>query len=130
MNERSFEAGANMQRQTKENDAYDNYRTLGGIINEKDYTSALGRAEKTATLNTTLVQQAKNIATYAGIVLKNSGDPRVNLYAALRADNKPKDVEHHHSQMSDQRLFAEALRMLGDTDALNKTIAAYPNISF
>jgi len=119
MKERSFET-------------YNKYQELGGIINEKDYVSALERAEKTATFNRTLIQQAENIAEYAGIVLENSGgiDPKVKLYAVLRADNKPKDVEYHHSQMSDQRLFAEALRILGDVDSLNKVITAYPNISF
>ena len=30
--------------------------------------------------------------------------------------------------MSDQKLFAEALRMLGDADSLKKLIEAHPNI--
>jgi len=132
MKEQSFEEGAGIQHQTKENDAYGNYRELGGIINEKDCVSALDRVGETTTFNKSLIRQAENIAKYAGIVLENSDgvDPRVKLYAVLRTDNKPEDVEYHHSQISDQRLFAEALRMLGDVDSLNKVIAAYPNISF
>ncbi|MEK6817382.1 MAG: hypothetical protein AABX80_01145 [Nanoarchaeota archaeon] len=48
----------------------------------------------------------------------------------MRADIRPEKVRHHHSQMCDQRLFAEALRMLGNVDALNKLIRAHPHISF
>ena len=130
MKEQSFEAGADMQRQTKENNAYGSYRTLGGIINEKDCVIALDKSEKTAAFNKTLIQEAENIAERAGIVLENSdgADPRVKLYAVLRADNKPEDVKYHHSQMSDQRLFAETLRMLGDTDALDKLVNAYHKV--
>jgi len=132
MKEQPFEVGADMQRQTKENDAYGSYRTLGGIINEKDCISALDRAKKITAFNESLIRQAENIAKHAGIVLENSDgvDPRVKLYAVLRTDNRPEDVKYPHSQMSDQRLFAEALRILGDVDSLNKVIAAYPNISF
>jgi len=121
-----------MQSQSEEGVMYDGYQKLGGIINEKDCISALERAEKTAVFNESLIRQAENIAKYAGITLDNSDgiDPKVKLYAVLRADNKPEDVKDHRSQMSDQRLFAEALRMLEDVGSLNKMIAAYPNISF
>jgi len=121
-----------MQSQTEEGEIYSTYRELGGIINEKDYRNAIERAGKATTFNKTLIQQAKNIAEYAGIILENSDDvdPKVKLYAVLRADFKPEDVKDHHSQMSDQRLFAEAARMLEDVDSLNKMIIAYPNISF
>ena len=121
-----------MQSQAEEGGTYNKYQELGGIINEKDCIGALTRAKKTIAFNKILIQQAENIAEYAGIVLKNSDgvDPRVKLYAVLRADNRPEDVKYHHSQMSDQRLFAEAVRMLGDVDSLNKMVAAYPNISF
>jgi len=121
-----------MHHRTEEGGTYDTYRKLGGIINEKDCLSTLKRAEKIAVFSEPLIRQAENIAAYAGIVLDNSSgvDPKVKLYAVLRADNKPGGVEHHHSQMSDQRLFAEAIRMLGDVDSLNKMVTAYPNISF
>mgnify|MGYP001619687304 CR=1 FL=1 len=122
----------NVYHQTEKDRTYGKYRELGGIINEKDYTNALTRAKESRALNKPLLRQAENIAKCAGIVLDNSGgvDPKVKLYAVLRADNKPEDVKYHHSQMSDQRLFAEALRMLEDVDSLNKMITAYPNISF
>ena len=132
MENKFFEMRTGVQHQIGEGGAYNKYQELGGIINEKDYVRVLEKVKKTATFNRTLIQQAENITEYAGIVLENSGgvDPRVKLYVVLRADNKPKDVKYHHSQMPDQRLFAEALRMLRDVDSLNKVIAAYPNISF
>lgn len=112
---------------------YQQYRELGGIINENDYRSALLRAVNTTTLDKTRIGQAENIARFAGIKLHNTEevlDQRTILYGILRADIRPEKVRHHHSQMSDQRLFAEALRMLEDVDALNKLIRAHPNISF
>lgn len=112
---------------------YQRYRELGGIINESDYDSALLRARRTTTLDKTLIAQAENIARFSGIELKNEEgvlDRRTILYGILRADIRPEKVRHHHSQMSDQCLFAEALRMLEDVDALNKLIHAHPHISF
>lgn len=124
----------NMHEAIEENNPYRQYQETGGIINKKDYESALTRAQDAATTTEdVLVKQAQNIAEFAGIELhneKDAPDPRVVLYGVLRTDAKPEDTAHHHSQMSDQRLFAEALRMLGDTASLQKLIAAYPNISF
>lgn len=123
-----------MQDTTKENNFYKRYQELGGIINEKDYKSALVKAKNTAMLNTILIKQLEHIAEFAGIRLhsaKDVIDERIILYVILRTDTKSKEeAEYHHSQMSDQRLFAEALRMLGDVDSLNKLINAHPNIAF
>ena len=122
-----------MQDAEKENNCYERYQELGGIINEKDYESALARAKNTTTLDITLIKQLEFIAHIAGIELHNTKDTidqRTILYGILRTDTKPEGVKYHHSQMSDQRLFAEVLRMLGDVDSLNKLINAYPNISF
>ena len=132
MKDQSFETRADVLHQTEESGVYSKYQELGGIINEKDYRSALARAEKAVALNAPAIRQAEDIAEYAGIVLDNSNgvDPKVKLYAVLRADYKPEDEENHHSQMSDQRLFAEVVRMLGDIDSLNKMTTAHPNISF
>jgi|GEM_PF-1731581 len=109
---------------------YQRYVKLGGIINEKDYQSALARSKHTTTVNQTSIMQADNIAKRSGISLHNSKDsldPRTILYGILRSDTVP-EPKYHHSQMNDQRLFAEALRMLGDTDSLEKLIEAHPNI--
>ena len=112
---------------------YQQYRKLGGIINENDYDSALLRAKSATTLDIALIRQSEIIARVAGIELYNTEDdldPITALYGILRADIRPEKVRHHHSQMCDQRLFAEALRMLGNVDALNKLIRAHPHISF
>lgn len=121
-----------MHEAPKENSRYNQYREFGGIINEKDYESALARAQDIGTVPEKIpIRQAEHIAEFAGIELRNikdAIDSRAVLYAILRTDTKTKEVEYHHSQMSDQRIFAEALRMLGDTDALAKLINAYHKV--
>ena len=116
-----------------ENEGYKRYAELGGIINEKDYGNVVLRVANTITLEHHLIGQAELIAKFAGIELcntKDALDQRVVLYGILRNDSKPEGVAHHHSQMGDQRLFAEACRILGDVESLQKMIAAFPNISF
>lgn len=128
MKEERFKTENDVRDTKKEKDPYTRYQELGGIINQNDYKNALAEAKESNPLKKAYVEAAEGIARKAGIVLDHEIDgidPRVKLYAIMRADNKPEDVEYHHSQMSDQRLFAEALRMLGDADALNKLIGAY-----
>ena len=111
--------------------SYQQYLAMGGIINEKDYQSALDRAKSAVALdNKSLILQVESIARKAGIALHNSEstpDPRVVLYGILRMDANP-GMQYHHNQMGDQKLFAEALRMSGDKESLKKLIEAYPNI--
>lgn len=112
--------------------SYRRYRELGGIIDEASYRKALARVEHTTHLTDTLVVQARLIAQVAGITLNNSGgylNAATILYGVLRTDSNP-GTQHHHSQMCDQRLFAEALRMLDYPDLLAKVIEAHPNICF
>jgi len=119
----------NVEKDSKH--SYPRYKALGGIINEKDYKSALDRAQSMAALeNKSLVLQAKMIAEESGIALHSleiASDPRVILYGILRTEVNPGE-KYHHSQMGDQQLFAEALRMLEDEDSLKKLIEAHPNI--
>ncbi len=160
MDEKNFEDTITGKEEAKREGAkdasehnYEQYKRLGGIINEKDYQSALDRAKNITTLerpdflrnghsvsrakdimilDKELISQAETMARVAGITLRNSEDaldPRTILYGILRRDTNP-GVEYHHSQMSDQRLFAEVLRMLGDADSLQKLIETHPNISF
>lgn len=139
MNGKNFESTSTIEEKVKRESTediseynYEQYQDMGGIINEKDYQNALNRARDTVTLNKVLILQAEGMAELAGITLLNSEgvlDPRIILYGILRTDVKPGN-EYHHSQMSDQRLFAEALRMLEDVDSLQKLIEAYPNILF
>ena len=111
----------------KERDAFERYKQSGGIINFKDYDSAMRRKIETITASDTYMAQVETMADLAGIELKNTKDaidPRVKLYGILRSDKKPKDVKEHHSDMSIQSLFAEVLRMEGDTESLKKLIKA------
>lgn len=108
------------------------YQEMGGIINEKDYQKAFDTFKEVKSHDQNLTVQTETIARAAGITLHNtrdSLDSRTALYGVLRQDVNP-DPEYHHSQMSDQRLFAEALRMLGDEESLQKLIKSHPHISF
>ena len=121
--------------------SYRRYLELGGIINETDYRSAIGRMpgirrvimfENGGSIQSR-VGQVRGIAKYSGIELRGSEyipDPRIVLYVILRWDTRPKGVKYHHDQMSDQRIFGEVLRMLGDTDSFDKLVKAHPHISF
>ncbi len=143
MSKKSFENrvvdAQGIEKGTDPENSYQHYLELGGIINEKDYRGALDRINITRTPDRenqqvrNSIQQALEMAGHAGIKLNDSEDildPKIVLYVTLRSDTKPEGVKYHHSQMSDQRIFGEALRMLGDADSLDKLIKAYPNISF
>lgn len=139
-----------------EGDMHDSrYMVLGGIINEKDYVNALRRAEtgtgpdqskvdklgpdhnKQTRINQVIgivdtINRILKEKNEEGIVLRNIDgklDPKVKLYLVLRGDQNT-ETGFHHSAMSDQRLFAEVLRMLEDEDSLKKLIKTHPNISF
>lgn len=111
------------------NISYEHYVELGGIINEEDYRSALTRATNTFVLEKPTISQAEGMARFSGVSLDNSKklDEVTVLYGVLRSDLKP-GAEYHHGQMSDQKLFAETLRMLDRPEDLNKVIKTYPNI--
>lgn len=116
---------------------YEDYKKLGGIINQGDYERILGEAknrkildEKNPEIRST-IKQGEVIAEFAKIILNNPEDnldSKIVLYVLLRTDFQPEGKQNHHGQMSDQKLFGEAVRMTGDAAALNKLIAAYPNI--
>jgi hypothetical protein len=110
-------------------ESYEWYRALGGIINEPDYISIIFRAKTISEQDHIRIAQLKTIAEFSGI--SESALPAAYpLFEIMRTDRKPHDVKYHHCQMCDQRLFAEALRMLGDEVSLAKLIATYPHIEF
>ncbi|MDP3792454.1 MAG: hypothetical protein Q8Q89_01865 [bacterium] len=132
MNKEHLEKSSDVQNTPEENN-YQRYLDLGGIINEKDYNSVLERVEDITTVDKTLIGQVEVMSNFAGIELhnpENSTDPKIILYGILRNDVRPKGVKHHHQQISDQQIFVEALRMLGDAESTDKMIKAHPNISF
>ena len=116
------------------------YLELGGIINEKNYQRArdeIDKMKETCTLDRKNPQirnwigQALGIARHAGIELKGSEDApdkRIVLYVILHNNAQLKDV-YHPGKMSDQQIFGEVLRILGDADSLAKLIKACPGVS-
>lgn len=115
-----------------ENSTYAVYCRLGGIINEKDYTIIFERAILTQPNESTSAKnQAMMIIKRADLNLDTEYTEKlVTLYSVLRNDTCPDEAKHHHCQMSDQRLLAEALRMMEDANSLQKLVVAFPNIDF
>ncbi|MBI2062478.1 MAG: hypothetical protein HYT64_02205 [Candidatus Yanofskybacteria bacterium] len=132
MNRDLLENGYSIKN-TQESDNYQRYIELGGIINKKDYNKAVEKAANMTTADKIAAAQVKVMSDFAGIELHDiddTTDPRIILYGILRNDVRPEGVEYHHSQMSDQRIFVEALKMLGDVESLKKMIKMHPHISF
>ena len=97
---------------------YKEYKALGGILDEMEYRNVLGRIDSSRNVppNSPTSLQAKVMANVAGITLSPE---TVVLYGILRNDVKPSpDTKNHYSTLTDQKLFAEALRMVGDKDSL------------
>lgn len=121
MNKEHLEKGVDVQNTPEENN-YQRYLNMGGIINEKDYGSAMAKAKETIEINETQRIQAENIAEHAGIELthpEGTLDKKLILYGVLQSI-KPKEIGR-----SDFRFFKETLRMLEDTNALNKLKTTY-----
>lgn len=106
-----------------------------GIINEFDFHRLLkavngatlfslkaGKDEREQLHIDQRVTQVTRIAEDAGIELDNSNgmDPRTLLFVIMRGEQKPADLDYHHSTMSGSRMFEEVLKMLGDTESLKK----------
>jgi len=95
------------------------------------YADLMARARELKSVKPSTLINAKALAKVAGIEFENSQngpDPRVALYAVLRADSFTSADEAHSGGLTDQKLFAETLQMLGETAALEKFKAAYPLI--
>ena len=124
--------GVNLE--VKQSD-YEKYRSLGGFLIETDFANALARAKANRTLDSHSLLQAQGMARAAGIVLEgkeNGLDLRAALYEALndilRGDGR--DINrYHYRKLEDKSLFAEALRMLGDTESLAKFLKTHSAIS-
>lgn len=116
-----------MRENQEEKTEYQKYQEAGGIFNEVDYNEALERSflilPPERNLNKQAELQAEQMAKFAG--LNGPIDRSIRLYGILRTDTNPDKKEYHHSQMSDQSLFAEALRMNNSVLSLKKFIEAY-----
>lgn len=94
---------------------YGDYLEKGGIINEVDYKEAFQRASNpiNSRPRKPFVAQAERVAGVLGMKLLENGEPGViaRIYAVLRSDVNP-GLKHHHSQMHDEKLFEEVLKMV------------------
>ena len=130
------EAIERIQSTEAHGNSYEKYRSLGGFLIETDFANALARAKANRTLDSHSLLQAQGMARAAGIVLEgkeNGLDPRVALYDALndilRVDPAGNINRYHYRKLEDKPLFAEALRMLGDTESLAKFLKTHSAIS-
>ncbi len=115
--------------------SYGRYLALGGRIDEENY----GRVMKRVIAESGLVQhfariQTSTTAAISGISLcavrdETGVDPRF-IYGILRHDVASDNIKHHHSQMSDQELLVESLRMLERKEESLAVIAKHPHITF
>ncbi|KKU53091.1 MAG: hypothetical protein UX74_C0005G0025 [Parcubacteria group bacterium GW2011_GWA2_47_10b] len=113
------------QPENAERNGYELYRGAGGIIDdENDYNSALEHAKNMKMINKHMIEQAGLISQISDIVLSPLQEA---LYSVLREDTNLAK-KYHYNQKGDQFLFAEVLRMLGDTESLKKVMDAHPNI--
>lgn len=105
---------------------YARYIELGGEIDGDSFREVWNRAAMITTLARTTILQAEHMAQVAGFSLNNGQhlDEVTVFYGALRSGYNP-EPEFHYSQMCDQKLLAEALKMLDRPDLLMRVIAAY-----
>ena|SRR3989344_1185038 len=115
---------------------YEKYRNAGGFLSEADFANALAEVKARRTVEPHSLSQAEGMAKAAGIVLESREegiDPRVALYDVLhdmlRVDPAGDINRYHYRKLEDRSLFAEALRMLGDTQSLAKFLKTHSAIS-
>lgn len=109
---------------------YQHYLELGGVVSEEDYQNIIDDMRTFDRNNSELrsrMAQVERMANYAKIKLSNPEDildPRIVLYAVLRGNARLSKSEYHRIQ-TDLQVFREALRILGDADALGKLKESY-----
>ncbi len=116
---------------------YTDYVSMGGRLDEENYARVMKKAEEESGAGITSSYARAQVATIAdisGISLEHIRDEvgldPVVIYEILRNDKIPKEVANHHSQMIDQQLLVESLRMLGAQSATLAIIAKHPHITF
>ena len=102
------------------------YESLGGILTEAEYTEVMEELSKLVKIDSHSLSQAKDYARLAGIEIKQENDIRAALFDVLRLHLKPGLI--HPTLISDQPIFAEVLRMLGDIPSLDIFLQAHPGI--
>ncbi len=105
---------------------YKEYRKLGGALSQEEYENVLKRSAdgKYAPSSSLWQGHANFMAEATGITLTPEA---VVIYGILRSEN-PDPIKEHFSEMSDQKLLAEALRIVGDKISLDIFIEKLPHI--
>ena len=135
---------------------YQHYRELGGKLAQINFSRVLKEAKdrkmKAEAQEVSVpLSRIKTLATaefikQVGFIVENTGielsephalDIRVLIFIILRTDPVPPDPEtdpakkgafnEHYTRMSDQQLFAEALRIAEDVESLKKLMKKYTN---
>ena len=105
---------------------YAGYKTLGGVLSQEEYQNVRSHAaDKEYIPSGSLWRGHANfMASTAGITLSPE---TVTIYEILRSE-KPDPAKEHYSELGDQKLLAEALRIVGDKNSLDMFIEKLPHI--
>jgi hypothetical protein len=103
---------------------YDKYAASGGILSQEEYRRVMKRAEAETTPNSMWSAHANSMARAAGITLSPE---TAAIYGILR-DEKPDPEKKRYSELSDQKLLAEALLIIGDESSRSVFIEKHPHI--
>jgi hypothetical protein len=96
---------------------YAEYRALHGTLSPEEYQDVLRRAMEASRW----LENANSMARAAEITLSPE---TMTLYGILR-DEKPDPAKKHYSELSDQELLAEALRIVGNKPSLDTFIKRF-----
>src|SRR3989344_4961252 len=113
---------------------YEKYQSLGVFLSEADFANVLALVKEETSVDPNSLRQAESRAKAAGITLESRGngiDPRAALYGALHYLLRAapgQDIKKYSRRLDDQSLFAEALRIQGDTGSLAKFSEMHPGI--
>lgn len=103
---------------------YDKYMALGGILSQKEYREVMKRAGDETISSSKWSAHANSMARAADIILSPE---TVTIYGILR-DEKSDPKKKHYSELSDQKLLAEALLIIGDESSWSVFTEKYPHI--
>jgi hypothetical protein len=109
------------RKESPEEGNYEQYKALGGTLSQEEYQDVLKRAEEGRNIYSRWSKDANSMARAAEITLSPE---TVTLYGILR-DEKPDPAKEHYSELNDQKLLAEALRIVGDESSLGMFIKKF-----
>lgn len=114
--------------------SYEGYVACGGRIDEVNYRRVMKAVQNAPLDGESAKRQTDITALISGVSLEairnDTGiDPRA-IYGILRHDHMPLEVKAHHTQMSDQQLLVESLRMLEQEGAVQAIMDKHPHIEF